>query len=217
MTAQNNIKYICVTGNIACGKSLVGLYLKELYPNAYIIEADAIVHDLLKNHNQTIKKIIDMFGEDILSKNKEIDRKKLGRIVFSNHTAKKRLEKILHPLVIKTIYKWREVLMKGSKNAEKIRLAIAIIPLAFEVKYAGDWDSIVCVAAPRKLQIERLVKKRNFSKKDAISRVNSQLPIEEKMRLSDYVIINTGDKNILKQQVNKLITTLIENQYGEKW
>jgi dephospho-CoA kinase len=210
MNKNHQFRYICITGSIACGKSLAGYFLKELHPATQLIEADEIVHRLLENDNKIIARIVKTFGKSFLSDDGNIDRKKLGSLVFKDSTARRKLERILHPPVIQIIKNWKEDIAKNNKprNASFPLLAAAIIPLVFEGKYTEGWDCIVCVAAPASLQMERLIRERNLSKEEAILRINSQLPVEEKMKLSDYVIVNTGNKNFLKEQVAKLLTRI---------
>ncbi len=199
------LKYICLTGGIACGKSLAATYFKDLYPDICLIEADEIVHHLLKSDEKITNKIIETFGRTVAANRHGIDRKKLGKIVFKDYSARMKLEEILHPPVMEIIDQWKKDIALQKKSAKGTALAMAIIPLVFEKKYTTGWDSIICVAAPVDIQIERLIKYRNLTRQDALLRINAQLPIDEKMKLSDYVLINSGDKNFLKQQVANLL------------
>lgn len=172
---------IAIVGNIASGKSAVERILKDKgYP---VFDTDKIAHTILEN-NQKIKEI---FGTT--------DRKVLGNIVFNNPDKMKQLENIIHPLVKKEILKIEEGFIS--------------VPLLFEAGYESLFDKIIFVSAPENVRLERLIKRNNLTKEEAMLRIKSQLPEDEKILKSDFVINNSYDLDYLKKEINKTLSILI--------
>ena len=171
---------IAMTGGIACGKSLLAKYLNEL--GVETIDADDIVHDIIPAE----------------------ERRRIADEIFSNPSKRKELEAKIHPVV-------REKLAEFAcrrKTSEKPGIAIEIIPLLFECHWEGDYDIIVAVSSPRDVQIGRMVSSRGYSEEQAEARLSAQLPIEEKVLRSDYVVENAGSAENLKQEARKLVDWL---------
>ncbi len=192
---------IGLTGSIGTGKSTVGKIFSEL--GAYVIDADKIVHTLLRRKDIK-EKIREEFG-DVFDLKGEVDRKKLGKIVFKNHKKKRILEKIIHPEVRKEI----EKKIKDIKDKDPNSVVIVEVPLLIETGSYKDYDIVILVYAPEELQIDRLVKK-GYSKDEAVRRIRSQLPIEQKIKYADIVIHNTGDLDKLKKEVVEVYKKLKE-------
>jgi len=191
------MKKICITGGIACGKSLVGDYWREA--GASVIDADDICHMMMRAGSPLTKKIVAAFGNKILDRDGGIDRRVLGRIVFDEPSLRLRLNAIVHPEVREAINLWLKSLETTKNRGQPARIAAAMVPLVFEAGWDEDWDAIVCVAAPYSIQIERL-RRRGFSCKEAAARVAAQMPLVEKMSRSDYVIFNAGPIAGLRSQ-----------------
>ncbi|WP_456400191.1 dephospho-CoA kinase [Persephonella sp.] len=190
-----------LTGSIGTGKSTVCKLFKEL--GAYVINADEIVHKLLKRED--IKnRIKEKFG-DVFDKEGNIDRKKLASIIFKNPEKKKELEKIIHPEVRKEIERELEKI----KDTDPEGIVIVEVPLLIETGSYRDYDIVVVVYAPEDLQIKRLINK-GFSEVEARERINSQIPIEKKVQFADIVIKNTGNFDFLKEEVKKAFEKLKE-------
>jgi len=188
-----------LTGSIGTGKSTVSKIFERL--GAYVIDADKVVHRLLKRKD--IKdKIRKEFG-DVFTEEGEIDRKKLAKIVFTDTEKKKKLEGILHPEVFKEIQKFFEEVEKKDPDA----VAVAEIPLLIETGNYKNYDTVIVVYAPEQIQIERLIKK-GMSKDEAIKRIKSQLPIDEKVKYADFVIYNTGSVEQLEKEVENVYKKL---------
>jgi dephospho-CoA kinase len=190
-----------LTGSIGTGKSSVNKLFKEL--GAYTLDADKIVHDLLKRED--IKKEIEKHFGNVFDENGNIDRKKLASIVFNNKEKKKILENIIHPKV-------REEINNQIKNIEKIDkdfIVIVEVPLLIETGSYKDYDIVIVVYAPFEKQLERLLSK-GFSKEEALKRINSQMSIEEKLKYADIVINNSSDFENLKKEVIKAFKQLKE-------
>jgi dephospho-CoA kinase len=183
---------VIVTGGIATGKSTVSKIFKEF--GYEVVDADEIAHKELENSKDEIVKV---FGSEIL-KDKKIDRKKLGSIVFSDTNSKKRLEEILHPKIRKSIEKTIQTLQKEGKKF------IIDIPLYFE---SGEYkaDKIVLVYAPKEMQLKRVMQRDKLTNEEALKRIESQMDIEKKRKMADIVINNTKDIKHLRDEVKDAI------------
>jgi len=188
---------IALTGGIATGKSTVSSIIKLYgYP---IIDADKISHSLL-----TTDIVRDNFGDSFIVDN-SIDRANFGKFIFSNPDAKKRLETILHPLIRDEISREAELL--DNKNI----IYLIDIPLFFETK-AYEIKDVVCVYTPFEIQLERLIKRDNISRDFAITKIRNQMDIDEKKRLSNFVIDNSKDLKHLQKEVINFIETVLKNR-----
>ncbi len=179
---------IGLTGSIASGKSTVSAYLKEKGFN--VIDCDKISHDVLNNNT---KEIVNLFGKDILEGN-NINRKRLGSIVFNNKELLNKLNNFLHPLIKK------EVLNQVTD------FCFIDCPLLFETDYINLVDKSLVIYTELDIQIERLMSRDNFSREEAIKRINLQMSLEEKKKLANFVIFNNKSKEILYNEINKFIT-----------
>jgi dephospho-CoA kinase len=193
-----------LTGNICSGKSTAESILKEL--NIPLIDADDIVHDLLKNNKLIINKIIKEFKNFDIITNKIIDRQKLGNIVFKNPALKQKLENIIHPTVIKKI----NVFFKKNKNS---KLAIASVPLLFEANLENLFDKIILITIDPKIQLNRLKNRNNISKKEAQLRIDSQLDQKIKFEKSDFIIDNSSSIENLKIHILSIFEKFMHNKY----
>lgn len=173
-----------LTGGIATGKSTVLTEYKKL--GARIIDADLIAHRIIRKGTKVYKTIINKFGKYILKQNREIDRKKLAGIIFSNSKKRKLLEKITHPEIIKEIKNQIKCYLTSSHH-----LIVLDAPLLFEKKLTNLVDKTLLVWVPKKIQIKRLVNRDEITRKEAIKRISAQMPLNKKKRLSDYIIDNS--------------------------
>lgn len=177
---------IGLTGGIACGKSTVAKIFKDL--GAKVIDADLIAKEIVKPGNIAYNEIVSYFGEDILQENKEIDRKKLGDLVFNNEEKRKVLNSITHPKIAKII---SDNILKFLEENEKIIFIEAA--LLIEEKKTDFFNKLIVVISSEEKQIERLIKRDNLTYEEAIARIRSQMPLSEKIKKADYVIDNSGD------------------------
>ena len=176
-------KYIIgLTGNIATGKSVVRKMLEHL--GAYGIDADALAHRAIAQDAPGYQVVLDTFGKWILMPDGQIDRARLGRIVFSDSEALAQLEAIVHPFVRQAV----DLLVRRSRH--KVIVIEAIKLLEGELRAASD--SIWVSYAPEEIQLERLVRKRGLSPEVARQRIGAQSPQEEKLAAADVVILNDG-------------------------
>jgi dephospho-CoA kinase len=176
-------KYVIgLTGNIATGKSVVRKMLEHL--GAYSIDADALSHRAIAKGAPGYQKVIDTFGKWIVGADSEIDRAKLGRLVFNDPEALQQLEAIVHPLVEQAV----DIMIKRAGQHVIVVEAIKLL----EGKLAAGCDSIWVAVAPESLQKTRLVQKRKMSEKDALQRIHAQPAQEIKTAAAKVVIQNSG-------------------------
>ena len=183
---------IGLTGGIASGKSTVSDILKNM--GAYIIDADKIAHQIIKKDNIGYKKIVKQFGEKILNSNNNIDRAKLGTIVFSDNDKLKSLENITHPLIINHI----------KNKIEKVQDDNTVVidaPLLFETGLDKLTDQDWVVYVNYDIQIKRLMKRDKLSREEAENRIKKQMSLEKKKEMGDIIINNNGNINQLKEKV----------------
>lgn len=188
---------IAITGGIATGKSSVCNLLK-LYGYS-IIDADTIAHNALYCLHD---KVVLAFGDGILDSNGNIDRKKLGEIVFSNPQKKEILQSILHPMIRNEILSRAEQLERYSK------VYFVDIPLFFEVKERYSIHKVLLVYTPKEIQLNRLIKRDGIDVDLALKKIQSQMDIEAKKLLSTYIVDNSKDLSYLQLQIEAFLKTI---------
>jgi dephospho-CoA kinase len=187
-------KYVIgLTGNIATGKSVVRRMLEHL--GAYTIDADALAHRAIASDAPGYQQVIDRFGKWLLGRDGEIDRQKLGNLVFHDREALNQLEEIIHPLVIQAT----ELLIKHAIQPVVVVEAIKLL----ESPLRDTCDSIWVTHAPEEVQIERLIRKRGISREQALERIRIQSAQSEKLAAANVAIHNTGSYEDLWIQVYK--------------
>jgi dephospho-CoA kinase len=185
---------IGLTGGFGSGKSLVAGMLKKL--GARVIDADALARDALKKGSPAYRKTVAAFGKRILGKDGSIDRKALAGIVFSDKKKLRRLERIVHPAVIRHI--------KGVAASCKNGVLVVDAPLIYEAGIRKVFDAVVVVNASRRRQIERCVKKFGLGEAEVRKRMACQMPLEKKMLMADHIIDNNGTRKETEKQVTWL-------------
>jgi dephospho-CoA kinase len=189
---------IGLTGGIASGKSTVTKMLRGL--GIPVIDADQVARDVVKVGGEAYEQIIKTFGQDILQENGEIDRAKLGAIVFYNEQERKKLNAIVHPAVRRRMLAEKEAyVQKGAKTI------VLDIPLLFESELTHLIDKIIVVYVDNDIQLERLMKRNGFSEEEALARIRSQMPLHEKVKKADAVINNNGTIEETKQQLLRIL------------
>jgi len=186
-----------LTGGIACGKSTVSRMLEAR--GAAIVDADRIARDVVSPGRPALLDIRETFGDDVIGADGSLDRKRLGAIVFGDEAARKKLEAITHPRIRAEMK--RQIEEWNAK--EPGRLVVVDIPLLFESRLDRmfAFEDILVVYVPREVQLERLMARDGMSREDAERRIDAQLPIEEKRRLADVVIDNSGTLEETERQV----------------
>ncbi len=188
---------IGVTGNIGSGKSTVCQILARL--GAIVIDADKLAHETYQPHSQTWQELIDTFGRDIVKPDEEIDRQKLGQIVFSDHNALAQLNQIVHPKAYRlTQERIADCRRRGAK-------AIVVeATLLIEAGWRSLVDRVWLVVAPEAAIVQRVKQQQGMGEPQILARLKSQMPAEEKMKHADEVIYNDGDLNQLEANVTEL-------------
>lgn len=199
---------IAITGGYATGKSTVAKMFCEL--GADLVSADEIVKKLYQPHSEIWRKIKDRFGEGILTAEAEIDRNKLGHLVFNDGKIRKELNAIVHPAVIEDI----DTLIKR-KEAAGAAVLVAEIPLLFEEGLVANFNRVIVVACNEKTQIDHASVKDKLSIVDIQRRMKSQWPLEVKIEEADYVINNNGTKEELKRKIVELWTLIKEGNHEQ--
>jgi len=188
-----------LTGGIVSGKTTVAQIFKSL--GAKIIDLDEIARQIVKPQQKAWKKIVQNFGVEILKHNQEINRKKLAKIVFSNREKLNLLNQITHPVIIEVM---KEQLNQINMQTSEDVICMIDAPLLFEAHIEHMMDKIIVVFINEKEQMTRLLQREGLSKDDAIKRMRAQIPIEDKVRLADYVIDNSFSIEQTKEQAFQL-------------
>jgi dephospho-CoA kinase len=190
---------IGLTGGIASGKSTVSNMLKEL--SIPVIDADQIAREVVQKDKPAYEEIVRTFGKGILASDLQIDRAKLGAIVFQQEEKRKLLNQIVHPAVRKEMLAQKEeLLQKGHPTI------VLDIPLLFESKLTSLVDKILLVFVEEDIQLERLMKRNHFTKEEAEARIRSQIPLIQKVSLADEVINNNGSLDETKGQLLAILS-----------
>lgn len=191
---------VAITGNIASGKSEVEKILREKsFP---VLDSDVVAHDLCCD--EKVKKIIlEVFADFDILEDGEISRIKLGKIIFTDEILRKKLEKILHPLIKDEIKKF---LNEKANEGEKI--AFVSIPLLFEAQFESLFDKIILVYADDEIRLKRLMQRSDLTQEQAQNRINIQMNQNDKKVLSDFIIYNNDSLNFLHGIIHKTLELL---------
>ena len=194
---------IGLTGSIGTGKTFVASVFRSL--GAEVLDADRIAHGVIRRPTVVYRKIVRIFGPGILDSRKNIDRKKLGRIVFGDKKKLSKLNRIVHPEVIR-------VIKKRTAGAGKGRVVVIDAPLLVEARLDRMVDALVVVTSSRKAQIDRCRKKSGLAESEVLKRIASQIPLKEKVRRADFIIDNNGTKT----KTRKLVRSVWEQSKKKK-
>ncbi len=187
---------IVLTGSIATGKSSVSALLASL--GFQIIDADKVAHQVLNDQSSIIA---EMFGEELVN-NGEVDRKALGSIVFTDSMKRKALEDLLHPLI------YDEIVQRSLVLDKKKKPYLVDIPLFFEGGRYPIEKSIV-VYATKEQQLQRLMERNGYTQEEAQSRIDTQIPVEDKRKKASYVIDNSGTLTQLKAECERVTKEIL--------
>jgi len=188
---------VSVTGNIGSGKSAVCRILAKL--GASIVDADELAHESYQPHSQAWQELINTFGKDIVKADEEIDRQKLGQIVFSHPDALAKLNQIVHPRAYGMA---QEKIEDYRRQGAKVIVVEAT--LLIEAGWADLVDKVWLVVTPEDVAIQRLTQHKGISKAQILARLKAQMPAEEKTKYADEVIYNAGSLNQLEAKVTEL-------------
>lgn len=191
-----------LTGGIATGKSTVSNFLSDA--GARIIDADKIAREVVEQGKPAYEEIRAFFGEEILLPNGDIDRERLGDIIFNDSDKKKRLDAIVHPRV----FERSAALIAEIEASEPDAVVILDIPLLLEANMDRDLAEVIVVYVPEELQLQRLIARDGIDEKAAMARIRSQMPIEEKRKRATLVIDNSGSRSACRQEALKALDRL---------
>jgi len=194
-----------LTGGIACGKTVVRRRLEER--GIPTLDADAVVHRLLQSGTEVTREIAEIFGDAVIAADGSVDRKALGAIVFSDEGARRKLNAIVHPGV------WREI-ERFFEEREKASDPVAVVDAALMIETGSyrRYDRVVVVHCFPELQVERLIARDGVSQEDALRRIRSQMPIEEKRPFADFLVDTSGSIEETLKQADELASQLMGNE-----
>jgi len=191
-----------LTGGLASGKTFVGQALEEL--GCRVLQADEIGRQVMEPGGEAFAEIVQEFGPEILAPDGSIDRKRLAGIVFEDPERLAALNRLVHPWVIRRENDWLERL------AEEDPRAIAVVEAAVMIE-AGThkrFDRLIVAACSQEQQIERAVQRGGMTREEALARIRRQIPLEEKIKLADFVIDTGGTREQTLQQVREVYEAL---------
>ncbi len=195
------MKILGITGNIGSGKSTASMYLKN--KNSFIIDADKVGHSILQKNGVAYKEVINNF-KDILDENDNIDRKKLGNIVFNDKGKLELLTTITHKHIINEI----NFMIKKAKQSDSYNFIVIDAPLLVDANLHKLCDYIIVVTSDLQTRIDRITNRDNVSKDIAIKKINSQKTNEELVIYADFVLENNGDLCQLYTKIEEILSNI---------
>jgi dephospho-CoA kinase len=196
-----------LTGGIASGKSTVASLLVEL--GAVLIDGDALAREVVGRGTAGLAQVVEAFGSDLLTPEGDLDRAALGRIVFSDEAARRRLEGITHPLIFERYAELEAAAPPGA-------LVVHDIPLLAESGRAETFDAVIVVDVPPEVQVDRMVRERGWTREEAESRIAAQASREERLAIATHVIDNTGGLEELRARVEQVHAELTGQDEGPR-
>jgi dephospho-CoA kinase len=197
---------IGITGGISTGKSSFCGCLREIVPAAKFFDADLAAR-LLPELPEVKQEILSQFGGGIFSPEGDLNRTKLRAIVFADAAKRRALEQILHPRIR------RQWMAEAKKHRNSPDFFFADIPLLYETGGETLCERVVVVACSRNIQLDRLAKRKSLKRSEAEQMVNSQMPLEEKIKRADHVVWNNGDRMTLMVQAKELVALWQEQSW----
>lgn len=198
------MRVIGLTGNIACGKSTVSNILREL--GAYIVDADIVAREVVRKGEVAWQMIMDHFGPGYIGEDGELNRKKLGSLVFSDAQALEELNTIVHPIIVHMIDRDIQELRRKDTH----RIVVIDAALLIETGCHRTVDEIWLVTIPYEIQLERLMRRDGLTEQQARQRIDCQMPQDEKAEYADVLIDNSKDIEYTKRQIRRLWSGLEE-------
>jgi dephospho-CoA kinase len=178
-----------LTGGIACGKSVVSRLFQD--NGVRMVDADVVARDIVAPGTPALTLLVNNFGREILLPDGSLDRPKLGALVFSDSKKRAILDSTLHR------YLQDEIQLRLKLAVEQYPLVGFEAPLLLEHGHYSEFRPIVVVAVSQSIQLQRLMDRDGFNEQEARARISSQLPVDEKVKLADYVLWNEGSKDDL--------------------
>ena len=191
-----------LTGGLASGKTFVGHALAEL--GCHLIEADELGHQVLLPGAEAYDPVVNEFGEEILDQDRYIVRRKLGALVWNNPERLARLNSIVHPAVIAR----QQGIIAQIAQTDPAAIVVVEAAILVETGSYRRFDRLIVVVCTAEQQMERAMKRGAYSKEEVLARLSRQLPLEEKVRVADYVIDTSGAKEHAVEQVKAVYESL---------
>ncbi len=202
---MTEMKIIGLTGGIASGKSTASRTLREL--GTVIIDADQVARYAVEPGLPAWCDIVEFFGRDILNPDNSINREKLGLRVFSHPDHLKKLNEMTHPRIMEEIT--RQIKWTAQEHPQGV--LVLEVPLLYETHMEGLCDMVWVVWVDLDTQINRLMQRDGISREDALRRIGSQMPLDEKARRADLVIDNTGSADKMRQFITDNFYRIVNN------
>ena len=189
---------LALTGGIACGKSLFGSFLAQL--GADVVDTDELVHRLHAPGGEAAKAVEHAFGPEYLAPDGGTDRAKLARLVFSEPSARLRLESIVHPILRASLLAWRDA--PAAPGAAPLR--VAQIPLLYETGWTDGWTYTATVETTSEESRLARLRARGLTEEEARARIAAQLPAAERIARADFTVLNDGTTEDLFRKAQSL-------------
>ncbi|MCX6612855.1 MAG: dephospho-CoA kinase [Acidobacteria bacterium] len=191
-----------LTGGMATGKSTVAAELVRL--GCHLLKADELGHKLLEKEGPCYEPVVSAFGRAILDHNGNIERRRLGMVVFNESGALDKLNAIIHPAV----FAYEEQWLQGVKDSEKEAIAIVEAAILIETGNYKNFDKLIVTWCPVELMVERAVERSGWTPDEARRRIAKQMPIEEKKQFADYLIDTSGTMESTLEQTRAVYAAL---------
>ncbi len=193
-------RIIGITGGIASGKSTV---VAEIRKQGYqVIDADQVVHELQEKGGKLYQTLVEWLGNNILQENGELDRQKLGQVIFGNKEMMAKSSRLQNEIIR------QELANRRNQLAQTEEVFFMDIPLLIELDYMDWFDEVWLVYVDEKTQLDRLVMRNHYTRSEAQKRIASQMSTEAKKAYADKLLDNRGNLQALKEQVDRLLHTL---------
>ena len=194
-----------ITGNIASGKSTIAGAFAKL--GSAMVDADLLAREVVAPGSPVLQQLVVRFGAEVLLDNGELDRERLGQLIFADPAARQELNRIMHPAIAELAI----ARLQKLKRTPGIPLVVYEAPLLFEANAENRVDKILVVKIDPQVQLQRLMQRDGLDETSAMQRLEAQMPQDEKLARADYVIDNSGSLTAALQQVDEcwqLLTTV---------
>jgi dephospho-CoA kinase len=191
-----------LTGGLASGKSFVGGTLRQL--GCFLIKADELGHEAMQRGGEVYDAVVESFGREILAEDDEIDRRRLAARVFADPELLATLNAIIHPAV----FRREEALTAEIEATDSHAIVVVEAAILVETGSYTRFARLIVAACTREQQIQRAMKRDRVTREEAEARLARQLPLEEKIRLADYVVDTSGSKEDTVAQVHEVYRSL---------
>ncbi|RAL26821.1 dephospho-CoA kinase [Thermoflavimicrobium daqui] len=200
-----------LTGGIATGKSTVSSMFED--HGAVIIDADQIAREVVEPGSKGAQKVEEEFGEQVFFSDGSLNRAALGEIIFRNQSLRRKLNQILHPLIMDEMELRTQRILKENKH----KIVFWDVPLLIEENLTNFVEKVIVVYIPEPVQLKRLMKRNDLTEEEARRRINAQMSIEEKKRYADFLIDNSGTLENTERQVDQIWNCLkLKNGFSQQ-